>query len=219
MQPTAWPARDAQIVERQHALLQRVAADRARAYARAVAAEASTGAHDEPPHQGSVPTGPVQPRMRQIDLLTGDQWPAPLRDVLHRPAPVVSQGVTPPTCQKPPLPPVRTRPVASIELPSSVRGASANQVDGFGGTSAGAAAPSWHPRPMAAAAASGSPRGGSPETPLDSAPADFLCPIRCAGHRATSELCTLDCKCSGLLAPLRRHVIGTGQTPQSSAVL
>ena len=189
MQPAAWPARDAEIVERQSALLERVAADRARAFSRAAAAAAVAAQDDPSSYQGrrGFAAGAIaQPRLRQIDLLTGEQWPAPLADAQRLAAVSPHAVALTTTCQKPPL---RTRPVASIELPSSsLRQTSPVRETGVGVVRAGAAAPSWHTRPPAAAMVS-CPKDGGPESSLDAAPSDFLCPIRC-GDLACQYLLT-----------------------------
>ncbi len=156
MQPAAWPARDALIIERQSALLERVVADRARAAARAMAAEAQQGRAAQ------------TPRVRQIDLLTGEQWPAaPLSDAPHYTARATA-GLSPGRREValPPLPPrVRTR--MPPAFPPAEEAGRAMPV------------PTWRTRP-AAAAPGGSPRSdAAPESPLDAAPGDYLCPIRC----------------------------------------
>ena len=161
MQPAAWLVRDAQIIERQSALLERVVADRARAAARAAAAAAPSAE----PQQGRCSPAAQTPRIRQIDLLTGEQWPVASLPVVP---PYTARATTGPHPGRrevalPPLPPrVRTR------MPPEEAGRTMT-------------VPSWSTRPSTAAPG-GSPRSAvaAPESPLDAAPGDYLCPIRCA---------------------------------------
>ena len=160
MQPAAWPVRDAQIIERQSELFGRMVADHAMAVARAAAA-APTEAQ-----QGRCGPAAQAPRIRQIDLLTGEQWPAPQSDAPG----FAARAANGPDQRRrevavPPLPRIRTRmppPSPAAEVGRAMR------------------VPSWRTRP-ATAAPTGSPRSGAaPESPLDAAPGDYLCPIRCA---------------------------------------
>ena len=173
MQPAAWPARDAQILERQSALLERIVADRASAMARAAAASQTEA------QQGRRSPAAQTPRVRQIDLLTGEQWPAAPLPVVP---PYTARATSVPHSGRqevalPPLPPLPPR-VRTRMPPSSPPAEEAGRV---------MAMPSWSTRPSTAAP------GGSPRdpdvlgSPLDAAPGDYLCPIRCAS--------SLDCCC------------------------
>ena len=160
MQPAPWPVRDSQIIERQSALLERIVADRARALARAAMAQFETS-------QGPQSLAAQPPRIRQIDLLTGEQWPASLCGEVPRLATAAANGPvrSRPHAMLPPLPRVTTRMPAA---PNKEVGRTMS-------------VPSWDPRALAVAP-DGLSRSTAPESPLDAAPGDYLCPIRCVSY-------------------------------------